>query len=121
MARIPAGRLNRAVIIQRQGAAEHDGYSRKPGAWAQLGTRLASVRPARGREGEEGQGRSGVALMSFWMRWDSLTSTITERDALIFEGRRYQITSPPMEIGRREGIEIFAIAAELENISDPAA
>jgi SPP1 family predicted phage head-tail adaptor len=121
MARIPAGRLNRSVTFERQAAPQHDGYSRAPGAWSAIGSRTASVKPARGREGEEGQGRSGIALMSFWLRYDSLTSSITEQDAIIFEGRRYQITAPPMEVGRREGIEIFAIAGELENASEPIA
>lgn len=119
MGYIRAGRLDRLVSIERRGPPVHDGYARVPGAWAPLAQRWASIKPVRGRETQEGQGRSGTAQITFWMRFDSVTSTLTERDSLVWNGQRYDIVAPPLEIGRREGIEVFASAGELDNASEP--
>ncbi len=121
MGRIKAGKLDRLVEIQRRGAEVHDGYSRKPGAWQAVACRWASVQPVRGRESDEGLGRSGTAQVTFWFHYDTVTSAITEQNALVYNGQRYEITAPPLEIGRREGIEVYAIAAEIDNASEPAA
>lgn len=121
MALIKPGRLDRRVTIQRRGASVHDGYSNKPGAWADVATRWTSIKPARGGEPVEAEGLSGLAVMSFWMRWDSVTSAITERDALVHDGARFEIVAPPMEVGRREGVEIFARRSEVVEASEPAA
>ncbi|XUU60645.1 head-tail adaptor protein [Erythrobacter sp. HA6-11] len=114
-----AGKLDRVVAIERRGPAQHDGRSRKPGPWGTVGKRRASVQPARGRETQEAEGRSGQQPMSFWFRYDRVTSSVTEQDSLVHEGRRYEITAPPMEVGRREGIEVIGVAGELANASEP--
>ena len=110
---VRAGRLDRRVKILRRLPAVDDGYGAQPGKFAVLFTRLASVKPKFGGEAIEAAGREGRRVMSFWMRWDSETPGILTSDALELDGTRYEITALPIEIGRREGIELLAVAGGL--------
>ncbi len=110
MAMIHAGKLDRSVTILRRGPEVDDGKQTRPGDWQSFGTRFASVKPRMGREGIEAAGREGRTPMSFWFRFDALTRTLTTDDALELEGERYEIIAPPIELGRRTGIEVLGIA-----------
>lgn len=112
---IRGGQLDRRVTILRQGPPTHDGLQNLPGAFAPIGIRSASVRPAMGREAVEHNQKDGRAPVSIWMRFDSLTRTLTETDAIELAGRTYEIVAPPIEVGRGEGIEVLAVAG-----NDPA-
>lgn len=102
-----AGALDRRVSIMRLGPATDDGYTTSQ-PWVEIGTRWASFSPQVGKEAIEAAGKDGVEAVRFQVRHDSLTRTLTELDALEFEARRYAIIAPPVEIGRREGLEIVA-------------
>lgn len=117
MSMIRSGRLDRRVTIQRRGPDVDDGYTKKPGDWQDVATRWASVKPARGREVMEAEGQSGIAPMSFWFRYDAVTAGVTAQMALVHDGQRYEITAPAMEVGRRQGIEVIALASDLANAS----
>lgn len=106
---IRGGQLDRRVTILRAGPSTHDGFQNLPGALAPIGTRWASVKPAMGRETVEHFQKEGRAPLSIWMRYDSLTSTIVVTDAIQLDGSRYEITAPPIEVGRREGIEMIVV------------
>lgn len=108
---IPAGKLDRRVTIFAPGAVVDDGFTDRPGDAEEAGSRLAWVKPVRGSERFEAEGREGKRVMRFWFRSDSLTRTITEEHALELDGRRYQITGIET-IGRREGVEVQAVAAD---------
>lgn len=114
MALIKASRLDRTVTLLRRGAPVDNGRTVVPGAWEILGDRSASVKPRIGREALEHGTRAGEAVQSCWLRHDELTRTLTRRDAVELDGQRYEITAPPIEIGRREGIELLIVAAEPE-------
>lgn len=103
------GALDRRVIILRQGPSVHDGLQNLPGAFAPIGTRWASVKPAMGREAVEHDQKEARAPMSIWLRFDSLTRTIAPTDAVELDGERYQIVAPAVEVGRREGIELLVV------------
>lgn len=104
-----AGALDRAVVIQRQGVPVDDGYTMTPGAWATLATRKAMRIVSRGREVFEQQGVDAEVPMTFVLRDDSVTRSITPKDRVLFGGRLYDIKSVN-EIGRRRGIEIVGVA-----------
>lgn len=104
-----AGALDRAVVIQRQGAAVDDGFTMQPGAWATLATRKAQRITSLGREVFEQQGVDAEVPMTFVLRDDSVTRTITPKDRVSFSGRFYDIKAVS-EIGRRRGIEIVGVA-----------
>lgn len=110
MGAIKAERLDRQVTLLRRGAPVDDGLTRVPGAWASIGTRWASVKPRMGREPVLAGSRAGEAVQSVWMRFDELTRTIVETDAVEIEGRRFEIVAPPIEVGRMQGIEVLIVA-----------
>lgn len=110
MGLIRAGRLDRTVELLRRGPSVHDGFTRVPGDWEPLATRSGSVKPRMGREPVQAGTRAGEATQSVWLRFDELTRTLTERDAVEIEGQRFEIVAPPIEIGRRVGIELLIVA-----------
>ena len=114
-----AGKLDRRVTILRRGPDSDDGYQTLAGSLQAIGTRSASVKPRMGREVIEAAGREGRTLMSFWLRDDTLTRTLTTADALQLGGVLYEITAPPIPVGRGEGIEVFAVAGGLPADSAP--
>ncbi len=109
---IRGGQLDRRVTILRRGPSTHDGLQNLPGAFAPIGTRSASVKPAMGRETIEHNQKQARAPLSIWMRYDALTRTIAATDAVEYQGARYQIVAPVVEVGRREGIELIVVGAD---------
>lgn len=105
-----AGKLDRSISIEREGPPTDDGFTKKPGAFEPIGTRAAQIIRSRGREVFENQGVEAEVPVTFLVRFDSLTNTITEQDRIGFEGRSFNIKSVN-EISRRDGIEIVAVAA----------
>lgn len=108
-----AGKLDRTVTILRRGPEVDDGKQTRPGEWQAFETRLASVKPRIGREAIEAGGREGRTPMSFWFRFDDLTRTLSESDALELDGEHYEIIAPPIRLGRMEGIEVLGSAGGL--------
>jgi head-tail adaptor len=102
-----AGALDRRVSIMRLGPESDDGYTTSR-PWVEIGSRWAAFLPQAGREAIEAAGKDGVEAVRFHLRHDSLTASLTELDVIEFETRRYAIVAPPIEIGRREGLEIIA-------------
>lgn len=114
MSILRSGNLDRLVDLLEYMPGEDDGYGEGPGEWSAFETRWCSVKPKMGREAVNAAGRDGLRVMSFWFRWDSVTASLTEAHGLLFDGQRYELTAPPIEIGRRDGIEVLAVAAALE-------
>lgn len=110
MGLIQARRLDRRVTLLVQGAAVDDGFTLVPGAWETLAERSASIKPRMGREPVGSGSRAGEAVQSVWLRWDEVTSTLTEQHAVLIGGTHYEIIAPPIEVGRREGIELLVVA-----------
>ncbi|MGB7407159.1 MAG: head-tail adaptor protein [Pontixanthobacter sp.] len=109
MGNIRAGNLNRKVEFLRAGASSHDGYQNVPGPHAAIGTAWASLKPAKGTERFADLGREARSVMSLWVRWSTVANSLTADDAVRIDGRIYAIVAPPVEIGRREGWELFLI------------
>jgi len=102
---VKAGSLDHRVTLLRRDLV-HDGLQQVE-TWTTLGGRWASRKPIAGGERGEGEGRRSFARWSLWLRWDSLTAALTAADAVAIEGERYELLQPPLEIGRREGVELL--------------
>lgn len=100
-----AGSLDHRVTLLRRGLV-HDGLQQVE-TWTALGGRWASRKPIAGGERGEGEGRRSFVRWSLWLRWDSLTAVLTAADAVAIDGQRYELLQPPLEIGRREGVELL--------------
>jgi head-tail adaptor len=102
---LKAGNLDRRVQLLRR-TVNHDGLQ-KVESWQVLGTRWASRKPLPGGERAEGDGRHSFARYSLWLRRDSITSTLTAADAVAIDGERFELIQPPLEVQRREGVELL--------------
>ncbi|WP_260928212.1 head-tail adaptor protein [Novosphingobium sp. 9] len=104
-----AGSFDRRITVMRTGNPVDDGYNTTPGAPAPLCTRWASWKPSNGREVFENMGIEAKAGGTVWLRWDSVTATITETDTVQFAGRTWNIVGV-QELSRREGVELIVVA-----------
>lgn len=107
-----AGRRDRKVSIQRQGEPVDDGYTTKPGAWAELATRKAQIIWPKGSEPFQQEGIVSQKPATFILPSDSLTRTLTTLDRIVYGGQAYDLKSVN-DIGRNEGVECVGV-------SDPA-
>lgn len=106
-----AGKLDRRITIQRQGAPTDNGIEMVPGALATYAVRWASWKPANGREVFENLGREAKAGGTFWLRYDSLTADIAATDLVEWDGRTWDIVSIN-QLGRLEGVELLVVAGD---------
>lgn len=104
---LSAGKLDRRVTILRAGGASTDSWGEDdPGADVET-VRWASVRPAPGTERFANAENAATAVMRFVFRWEA--GLVEPTDRLRHAGLTYDVKSVT-EIGRREGIEVLAVA-----------
>lgn len=78
--------------------------------WADHGAPVwASYAPVGGAERWAAGQVQATRMARFTMRWSDLTSGIDAKDRLTFDGREWTIVSAD-EIGRRNGVELVAVA-----------
>jgi head-tail adaptor len=107
---VRAGSLNRWVTLLRRGAPVDNGYEQVPGEWAGLGRRRASAKPVAQAEAAEGAGVEARRGVTFWLRADTLARSLTATDAVLFDGRIYELTGEPAAAGARlEMIELIGV------------
>ena len=111
-----AGKLDRRITIQRQGAATDNGIELVPGELEAFATRWASWKPANGREIFENLGREAKAGGTFWLRYDQKTRGILPTDIVEYDGRAWGIVGV-QEIGRRDGIELIVVADDTVDLT----
>lgn len=103
-----AGPLKHRVAILRQGLPVDNGVTTKPGEWKRIGTRKADMIRGRGREVVQAEGRDPEYPVTFTLRSDTLTRSITEQDRLQYGARVYHLSSAlPND---DNGIECIGIA-----------
>jgi head-tail adaptor len=104
---LAAGKLDRQVTILTAGAGTLNEYNETvPGASVET-VRFASVRPAPGTERFVNAENAAQAVMRFVFRWEAGLVPVTA--LLRTDGRDYDVKSVT-EIGRREGLEVLAVA-----------
>jgi len=100
-----AGTLDRRIVIQTPTRTQ-DGAGQPVETWTTLATVWASTDSLRGKEPFQGEQFNAQMATVFKIRWRDdvdVTARIT------FDGDTYNIFSVD-EIGRREGLEITALA-----------
>ncbi|RXF69240.1 phage head closure protein [Hansschlegelia zhihuaiae] len=99
-----AGRLDRAIAIERLGAMDIDLDGVPLDTWTTLATVPAEVVQVAADEFLTGAGVSQSTTIIFRVRY---LDGLQETDRVRFNGRAYGVTSL-VELGRREGLEIRA-------------
>lgn len=87
-----AGKLDRRVTLQRQGAETDDGYSTVPGEFATLATVCAQFLPASAAERAVAGETAAFQRARYRIRSDSLWADLNAKDRLV-DGAEYDIVS----------------------------
>lgn len=103
-----AGKLDRRVTLERF-TTTTDSYNEPVKSWATLAVRSASFEPVSDGERMRSSEVTATASARFQIRHSTVVADLNPKDRLIFDGVTYQILNVK-EIGRREGIEISAVA-----------
>lgn len=97
-----SGRLDRKITIQEP-TTTYDSYGEPVESWSDLAIVWAEVRQQSAREMWE-SGKVSEVEMMFRIRY---RSGIDETCRVVYDGKNYDITGEPREIGRRDGLEIM--------------
>ncbi len=103
-----AGDLDRRITIERS-TETRDGLNNPVKTWLPIATVWASKSDVSDSERVASQEVGAEIGTRFRIRRSRQVADINPKDRVIFEGRRYDI-SAVKEIGRREGLEISAVA-----------
>lgn len=113
MAFVRAGELDRRISIERAGSGSDDGYTMKAGEFAELAEVWCKVRPAPGTERFASGENAATAPTRFIIRfrgdWDPQVNPKDRIRYPVGGDRVYDIKSVN-ELGRREALEILAVA-----------
>ncbi len=102
------GSLDRRLEIWRAAIVD-DGFAQMPGAAVKIGTVWAAKTDVSDSERFRNGVTEAMITTRFQVRWSSLTAGILASDLIEVDGRRYGVVGIK-EIGRREGLEITALA-----------
>ncbi len=104
-----AGLLDRRITLMRRGLGTQDANGGYPdAAYTAYATDIAARKEeVSGREYFAAQTKQAELVTRFTIRY---RTDVVATDRLVCEGRDYELTMPPSEIGRRVGLTIFARA-----------
>jgi head-tail adaptor len=111
-----AGRLDRRIDIERKTVAQDD-FGEEAETWTKIAERrAASAVPVGGDEKFSASQFMGQRVLEFRIRWASALADLNPMDRIIFPAsddpadREIFDVKDVREIGRREGLQIFAVA-----------
>ena len=103
-----AGKLDRRIRLERI-VATRDELNSPVEQWLELATVWASKLDVRDSERFASAGVGAEIGTRFQIRHSKAVADLNPKDRLVFDGRAYDIVGVK-EIGRREGLEISALA-----------
>lgn len=102
-------RLDRKILLQRFTSTQHAGTGEEVKVWNDLASVWASKRDVSDSERVASAEVSAAITTRFQIRWDSSWASLNAKDRVVYDDRIYGIVGVK-ELGRREGLEISAIA-----------
>lgn len=112
---IDAGSLDRRLTFEARQAIQSGPYNRREDSWGPHATVWAQVRdvlPSRAEYVDEGLAMQRRPCR-IRIRWrDDITSDMR----IDYQGRKLRIVSGPVELGRREGLELMAEELSSEGV-----
>lgn len=102
-------RFDRKILLQRFTSTRHAGAGEEVKVWGDLASVWASKRDVSDSERVASAEVSAAITTRFQIRWDSSWASVNPKDRVVYDDRIYGIVGVK-ELGRREGLEISAIA-----------
>lgn len=102
-----AGQMDRRLTLRHRTLATQDANGQQVESWTEYTTVWARKLDISGREFFQAQTKDAEISTRFDIRWrDDVIAT----DRVTCDDIDYQLVAPPSEIGRREGLTLFAQA-----------
>lgn len=103
------GQRDHLIVIQRRGAETDDGYTTRPGAWAEHARAWARVRYGTAAERREAAQDRASQTATFECNWTPTLAALRPTDRLIAFDTAWDIVTAPV-IRLNEEVHITAIA-----------
>ncbi len=104
-----AGDLDRRVTVRRA-TVTRGAFNEVTSAWADFVTVWAAKAEISDSERVRAAQTGARMTVRFTVRWSPDMASVTPKDQLVCEGRCYDITHPPKEIGRQVWLEFTGAA-----------
>jgi SPP1 family predicted phage head-tail adaptor len=101
-----AGKIDRLVVLQTK-SVTRNAVNEEVVDWNTLATVWAERRDLRGREYFQAQQVNAEISAVFRIRY---RTDVTATMRLVESGKAYELVAPPVEIGRREGLDLMCAA-----------
>ena len=111
------GKLNQRVAIMRLGAETRNAMNEPIRPWALFGKFWAKELKQRPTESWKAGQTAAQVERAFELRYTKRSATITASDRLVADGIEMEIIGVT-ELGRREAVEIVAIAPNARGLSE---
>lgn len=108
MGELRTGSLDRRITLQRA-TVTTDSFNNPVQTWATLVTVWASKLDVRDSERVAAKEVGAEIGTRFQIRWSETVRDLNPKDRLVYADRTYEIVNVK-EVGRREGLEISALA-----------
>lgn len=102
-----SGQMDRRITLRRRTLGPQEAAGDQAETFVEYATVWARKIEVSGREVFQAQTKDAETAVRFEIRW---RSGVAATDRLTCEGVDYQLVAPPAEIGRREGLTLFARA-----------
>ena len=106
---LPIGKLDRQITIEQVTQGEGP-YGEPTETWAPFAAGIWANAYASGREFVAARQVNAEITIMFQIRWRTGISTTMR---ILYEGTYFDIVGPPIEVGRRERLNIFAKARQV--------
>jgi SPP1 family predicted phage head-tail adaptor len=103
-----AGKLDRRITLQKLNLGTPDAMNYATETFTDIGVVWANVTNVKGDEVQGSSEIKGRITKKFKVRYSSDILDISTTGRVVFDGVTYEIDSPAIEIGRREGLEFTA-------------
>jgi SPP1 family predicted phage head-tail adaptor len=103
-----SGLMDRRLALKRRALGTQDAVGAYPdAAWTTYATVWARKIEVGAREFFVAQAKDAESTVRFEIRY---RTDVVATDRVVCDGRDYELIAPPSEIGRREGLTLFARA-----------
>ncbi len=101
-----AGRLDKRVTIERQGAAV-DNLGQSTGVWSQISSRRATITPMKVDERTTAGAEFATATDVITIRYDATLADLTTKDRVIWGVHTYNIKSVINVMNKNEQLQLI--------------
>ena len=105
-----AGRLDRRITLQKLTLGAKNALGEQLEVWTDISTVWANVSNPKADEINTAAEVKGRMTKVFRIRYSQDILDVNTKGRVVYDGVTYEITTAPIEIGRREGLEFTGVS-----------